>query len=254
MTLLEVLISIFVLTFALLGMLMLLAVGIRSTVQAKRMDKIAECGQAALGDMRIREWLCEERWDRSVENATEPFIIDPEGISRGLSDTIVIPRISLISVTECEYTSRDFILENSKDGRPQIYREGSPELEVYNKDYTWFVVAQEISEYCHVSIVVCYKRIFEEGSSEVEFLTPIYGRGKLKLSDPPEECPKWVLLVHPQRYAWYKVCSVNGDVIEVEGGDWTHPELVPQLIWFEGVVGVYQQTIANQNFRTESEE
>ncbi|MGI6414054.1 MAG: type IV pilus modification PilV family protein [Thermoguttaceae bacterium] len=56
-SLIEVLIAVFVLTFGLMGIAMVIPAGRYLMVEAAKSDRGSACGRAALNDMKIRGWL-----------------------------------------------------------------------------------------------------------------------------------------------------------------------------------------------------
>lgn len=76
-SLIEVLIAVFVLTFGLMGIAMVIPAGRYLMVEAAKSDRGSACGRAALNDMKIRGWLDPLRWKqirgaRAHEYGTQP--------------------------------------------------------------------------------------------------------------------------------------------------------------------------------------
>ena len=61
-SLIEVLIAVFVLTFGLMGIAMVIPAGRYLMVEAAKSDRGSACGRAALNDMKIRGWLDPLGW------------------------------------------------------------------------------------------------------------------------------------------------------------------------------------------------
>jgi prepilin-type N-terminal cleavage/methylation domain-containing protein len=115
MTLLEVLISMFVLSVGLLGVAALIPVGRFSILEAGKADRSGACGQAALSEIKVRrmldpypwpgwpdvsQWVLADGSDAVARVFTSgSFAIDPLGVARKMPTPgtmgAVIPRISL---------------------------------------------------------------------------------------------------------------------------------------------------------------
>ena len=69
-SLLEVLIAIFVLTFGLLSVAMIIPAGRALMVDASKNDRGTACGRAAINDVQVRRWYDSSRWVHKWLNAT----------------------------------------------------------------------------------------------------------------------------------------------------------------------------------------
>lgn len=95
-SLIEVLIAVFVLTFGLMGIAMVIPAGRYLMVEAAKSDRGSACGRAALNDMKIRGWLDPLRWTQirgvprpAAQNGGvaygETFLVDPVFFQIGLA-------------------------------------------------------------------------------------------------------------------------------------------------------------------------
>ena len=110
MSLLEVLAAIGVLSIGLFCLAALLPVGRYILGEAAKADRAGQCGRAALRDVIVRRMLDSTCWvnagGAAVSPSTSSFLIDPEGVTNGMSltfgnsaangcATTTVPRISL---------------------------------------------------------------------------------------------------------------------------------------------------------------
>jgi hypothetical protein len=111
-SLLEVLISMFVLSVGLLGVAALIPVGRFRILEAGKADRSGACGQAALSEIKVRQMLNPYPWPAAPAVgqwvwangndavaqalAAGSFAIDPLGVAKGLPATLgPIPRVTL---------------------------------------------------------------------------------------------------------------------------------------------------------------
>jgi hypothetical protein len=78
-SLLEVLISIFVLSIGLLGVAALIPVGRHAIEEAAKSDRAAACGQAILNDIKVRGMLRPHDWRKAGDNAKLGVVPDSAG-------------------------------------------------------------------------------------------------------------------------------------------------------------------------------
>jgi len=152
-SLMEVLISIFVLSMGLLGLISLLPVAGFQAADAARFDRSASVGRAALNQVKTSGMLRREHWATNVD-AGKPFVIDPLG---GTGDFAgAIPRITLraypgadsnmsAAVAKQIFSSRDdlnFVLpEDGDDPAEQMFipSDGSRKKRSANSRFSWCV-------------------------------------------------------------------------------------------------------------------
>lgn len=84
-TLLEVLVTIFILSLGLLGVAALLPIGKLSLVETEKSDRTGMCGRAGLREVQVRRMLDPSTWSSSWDG---PVAIDPLGVAHGLTMNI----------------------------------------------------------------------------------------------------------------------------------------------------------------------
>ncbi len=173
-SLLEVLISIFVLSIGLMGVAALLPVGGFNIAQANKADRSATCGRAALRDIKVRNLLDRTKWT-DPGSATTPTLLDPLGMAVEFpycgyvtftsgSPLATIPRVGLAdmpgSVARRVFIAEDelvFVRPDNQDERPVILNDGTG-VRPTKGNYSWMVM---VSPDNTVSVVVFYKRDYE---------------------------------------------------------------------------------------------
>jgi prepilin-type N-terminal cleavage/methylation domain-containing protein len=138
-SLLEVLISIFVLSIGLLSLsIALIPCGRFAVVEAAKADRSGACGRAAMREVKIRRMLNPNSWsDVGRVNNPRPFVIDPLYFTSPNSPAVprlgTVDRITLLSratgnamiwaEAEAIFTWRDELsFDNSPDTDPQLRR------------------------------------------------------------------------------------------------------------------------------------
>ena len=93
-TLLEVLVSIFILAVGLLGAAALIPIGKLALIKTNVSDRTGACGRAAMRDVEVRRMLDYRYWyPASGDNV---FVIDPLGVSSGLAGALgPLPRVNM---------------------------------------------------------------------------------------------------------------------------------------------------------------
>ena len=99
-SLMEVLISIFVLSVGLLGLAALIPVGNYSALETGKADRAGMCGRAAIRDLKVRRLLEPAFWNdwqqnRNVLATGWAFALDPLGRNAGLQDLGPLPRLTI---------------------------------------------------------------------------------------------------------------------------------------------------------------
>jgi len=96
-SLLEVLISIFIVSIGLLGVVSLIPAGKANLVAVEKSDRTGACGRAGLHDIRIRGFLGFNRWSRgpapgvralASDAVVNTFVIDPLAYAHGNTDNM----------------------------------------------------------------------------------------------------------------------------------------------------------------------
>ena len=95
-SLMEVLISVFILSIGLLGLAALIPVGRFALVQTAKSDRAGACGRAGLRDVKVRRMLDFNYWDMQPQPG-QAFAIDPLGRANGLPNMLcgLMPRLNL---------------------------------------------------------------------------------------------------------------------------------------------------------------
>ena len=188
MTLMEVLISAFILSVGLLGLAALLPVGRVTVGEAIKADRAGTCGRSAMHEVKVRRMLDPATWSPAPNTNqlipyTGSFAIDPLGSTGPLGGAI--PHISLnaaampagaLPIFMCQ---DDLLFSNPEEMtppvlttlRPQPTVAGSPPAIQAQGNYTWFLtVTPSLSEsfvtspaeqtHFMVSVVVCNRRNF----------------------------------------------------------------------------------------------
>ena len=89
-SLIEVLVSTFVLSVGLMGLAVLLPVGRLTIMEAMKADRVGDCGRAALREIKARRMLDSGTWNAvGPPNLQQSFLIDPLGVTNptGVSAT-----------------------------------------------------------------------------------------------------------------------------------------------------------------------
>ncbi len=277
----EVLISIFVMTFGLLGLVSLIPVGKFTVVETARADRSGACGRAALREVRVRRMLDPNTWsDVPGRNA---FVIDPLGVADGLTTNFGgLPRISLINpatgnvfnydIADAIFRCQDDLNFEIPDSQYRPYPAGTSD-DITERvvesigDYSWFLTVNSSPAEANrvpplpwperrmftVSVVVCHDRITDPGvqrkvvqnTSVDRFLTGGYGGGSVILSSPVEiREDEWIMLSNSDQAKWYRVASAGASPtmhLTLVGPDWTSPNA--DVVVLKRVLGVYTTTI-----------
>ncbi len=137
-SLLEILVSLFVILVGLLGVAALLPIGRSEIMTAAKADRAGTCARAAMRDIVIRQMLDQSQWQSGVAlNWSQTVAIDPIGVAQGrspqfpASGAVWMPRVTLPAfanpaVAERVFTSHDdllFDMPSERTERPQqIFR------------------------------------------------------------------------------------------------------------------------------------
>ncbi len=242
-TLLEVLVAIFILTFGVLGIASLIPIGKLALVEVEKSDRTGACGRAAIRDIQIRKMLGFNNWSvgpapgqRILPQSVlaDAFVVDPLGYSLGLTGNMgPLPRLTLLMQpiplppapgTQYPLAKAEKIFRWHDDlafvklddgGRPQpVIASGEHQ---YTGNFSWFFTATpgtsdmpaSLKRYYNVSVAVCYKRDFAAGETVVdvtEFSGGGHGGGTIAIATPIPNLKRnmWVMLT-----GWHTV-AVNG--------------------------------------------
>ena len=101
-SLMEVLISTFVLSIGLMSIAALIPVGRYTIAETSKSDYAAACGRAAMRDIKIQRMLDYRVWNPQPSDPSQPalgpFVLDPIGRAHGMSNMVGswLPRVTLI--------------------------------------------------------------------------------------------------------------------------------------------------------------
>ena len=242
-TLLEVLISIFILSIGLLGVASLIPAGKLMLIETNKSDRTGACGRAALRQIKIQRMLDPTYWSTNPPG-TNVFVIDPLGISKTLTgDVGPLKRINLTNVATPEDIFRwqddlTFDTPSSATARPRGFvRDTNDVIAPYPQtaseaaatpltgtpspwnmidgNFSWFLTASPATSSTgvyNVSIVVCHKRNLStagETSATVTNVTGGYGGVSISISGDWPGSSKWKL----KNNDWILLCSYTGTTI-----------------------------------------
>lgn len=125
-SLLEVLISIFVLMVGLLGVAALIPIGRHHMAEAIRTDRAAACGRAILHEAKIRKWIDPTTW--RTRTGTNVYIVDGNGRSWLPYQTYVIDPLFLAN-NQTNPKAESFPYDSSSSGMVRVTL-----ASVYNSD------------------------------------------------------------------------------------------------------------------------
>jgi prepilin-type N-terminal cleavage/methylation domain-containing protein len=195
LTLLEVLVSMGILTIGLLAVASLIPIGKLAMTETNKADRTGMCGRAALREIKVRRMLDQSNWQAApgfnpFTPFVRPFVIDPLGCANGLNATNVggsastIQRISLNNVTSEDFRWHDDLIYDPSAStlRPRpVVRDANGRVGPYpslpsetpalvapvtpldDGNFSWFVTAQPSpndGRQFSVSVAVCWKRAF----------------------------------------------------------------------------------------------
>ncbi|MHB1035796.1 MAG: type IV pilus modification PilV family protein [Pirellulales bacterium] len=165
-SLIEVLISIFILSVGLMGVAALIPVGRFEVVQAAKMDRAAVAGRAAFREVKIRGLLRPDLWyvpDPSKFDPSRPFVIDPLGVGWSLPPCPAMPnggpqmpRLSLLgpgkppciipAAADRIFTCRDdlyFELPDDPEALP-TWRSSAGGIRSIEGNYSWMLTVTPV--------------------------------------------------------------------------------------------------------------
>jgi len=250
MTLMEVLVSTFVISIGLLSLAALIPLGGMAILKTTQADMSGACGRAGLREVKVRRMLDYQFWPGVDPSATNlaPFAVDPLGIAKGLTGNLggasgTMTRIGLTNVANADwiFTWRDDLSMYTPEDdtmRPQgwfIQGDGSVSgapsgSSAFEGSYCWFFtvvpspaeaslpIAQK-KRYT-VSVVVCSKRDFAatgEHTAQASFVGGVgFGGGTVNLTPTADLVLKedrWIMLLGTSgQCKWYQVVSVGDEV------------------------------------------
>jgi len=192
-SLMEVLISTFVMSIGLLGLAALIPVGRFAIVQTGKSDRAGACGRAGLRDVKVRRMLDYQYWSAAPQSPNLPFAIDPLGVANSMGNALgPLQRLYLTYTPNEEAAKQIFLWQDDKifnvpddpnlrtraqyiqpNGTMDEPRTDTPAVTGY---YSWLVTVvpspaeanvtlAEKTQFT-VSIVVCYDRNYNTDASK----------------------------------------------------------------------------------------
>lgn len=281
-TLLEVLVSVFIISLGLLGVAALIPLGKLAISQTNIADRTGALGRAALRDVEVRRMLDYTSWLPVVPSGATPGVIafDPLGYLSYGSGTFIggastVPRLTFNitpALADTIFRGQDDLpFVPSEDPTINGERPVLAGTGVSEGNFSWFMtVCPSRSDWAlnipvamrrdyNVSVVVCHKRNFtttgETTMAVSNFLGGGYGGGTVQVGSSVANIVKtdqWVMLAANDNSTakWYRVVGVadagSNHYLSLVGPDWD-TSLNTRLVIVEGVTGVYTTTIHLDN-------
>ena len=273
-SLLEVLISIFVISVGLMSLAMLIPAGAMAINEANKSDRSGACGRAAMREVKIRRMLDRDNW--AGDPGDGPFAIDPLGIAKVPGEFAGgLPRIGLSSVPSLDvadsiFTWRDdltVVFPEDRSLRSSIFGLENNGDAVSDGHYSWFMTVTPSpaeppnqKRTFSVSVVVCHDR-FSESPNGVAYPVDFSasGGGTIPTGDELKiRTNQWLMLVDDTQCKWYRVACAGvlgvgrtmKQAVSLVGPYWDDTSSSsPQVVIIEDVIGVYSTTVAtDQNW------
>ncbi len=285
-SLMEVLISIFVISIGLMGIAALIPVANYALLETSKADRSAACGQAAMRDIRVRGLADPLIWTPSgVPGPGATYVIDPLGPATNFGP---IPRATLAMNDDLKtriFYWHDDLLFDMREGtslRP-IGFAAHGNAPVPERSYSWFfTVTPTPAEGAgapsfgwtgprrfNVSVVVCHQRDFTQqpapenldlvlvtGTTSGAIISGMRVANRPDPGKPDLDPGQWVMLSGPAESGavvgqWYRITAGSGNYFALEGPNWPSvggPGKRPtQMTALPGVLGVYTTTIVMNN-------
>ncbi len=276
LSLLEVLISIFVISIGLMSLAMLIPAGTMAINEANKSDRSGACGRSAMRQIKIARMLDPNYWVGDPGNG--PFAIDPLGKFRGMTGQLGgLQRIGLSSVTSLDVAEDIFVWQDDlavvfpKDRSLRSYIEPDKITgkEASKGHYSWFMTVTpspaeaslpwDLKCTFSVSVVVCHSRVFGQGGETpltADFLGLGIGGGTIQLKktlEKPIRSNQWIMLYDNTQCKWYRVVSAGAipgaaQTLSLVGPDWLGGKSAQALI-VQDVIGVYSTTVETDRNR-----
>jgi hypothetical protein len=330
-SLMEVLISIFVLSIGLLGVAAIIPLGQMALWETAKADRSGACGRAAIREIQVSRLLDYRYWywrgniwgfnppyqvaaNRIADNFAAvngchddmPFVVDPLGYAKGMPDMFgatasdFLPRRTLRILPLSPGIAPTWPPQKLINAELFFWNDDLPFSAIKNStarptmvssisegSYSWFFsampVATEMSlpvasrRLFNVSVVVCYKRNFQNidsldgehtatidagptgfpgmgiGGGTVQLNSSVLGlsgTGTVIGTSVNVKENHWVMLYHLDanhqlnRCYWYRVVGVGGttNTLSLVGPDWDY-NLSAILVVVPGAIGVYNTTM-----------
>ena len=230
-SLIEVLMSIFIISIGLLGILALLPLAYHLANKGTTADRGAIAGQAALRDFKVRGMDHPELWrmaDGSLPSPAARYCIDPRGVAAGLGGfSTGMSRLSLTDGTTGgrmgqQQADATFIfnddLEFTVDATDKIVQTTDPDGSRFAKqEFSWFatLVREGTSEQYTISAVIVAGR--HQPSPETAVAASITGGGEVRLTGDATmgvaieslRQGHWIMLAQGSRARWYRILAMG---------------------------------------------
>jgi hypothetical protein len=242
-SLMEVLISAFLLTIGVLGLAALIPVGRLTIAEAFKADYAGTCGRAGMHEVRVRGMLNPQNW--SNPNATTCVVIDPLGIANGMTGAFGgVTRVNVgypnaagnlvlydINMANLVFNSHDDLKINTpanKSMTATIARDPATGGAQTEQNYSWFVTVEpapaeaslgaDQRNHFIASVVVCYQRGFTAADEISVGMTPGPG-GYAALAGPlPVKENDWIAVCGGGKCRWYRVVAAGTTPGAASGG------------------------------------
>ena len=251
-SLMEVLISIFVVSIGLLGIAALIPVANYSLVETSKSDRTAACGQAAMRDVRVRALADPQIWSlvrksggsAYTDTTGASYVIDPlgdSGVSFGQVPVVTYKGITT-AVSESFYWQDDLLFDMGQDDstRPKGFdwdSDGTLDGPIAERSYSWFLTVtpspmlegtNNERRQCTVSVVVCHKRNFDTPTSTDEVDLSGTGNNVLVTNTPSGAIVSGIQLADSQDLE-------TGQWVMLSGPDERHSPVIAQ--WYRITAG-----------------
>jgi len=274
LSLLEVLISIFVISIGLMSLAMLIPAGTMAINEANKSDRSGACGRSAMRQIKIAGMLDPNYWVGNPGNG--PFAIDPLGKFKGMSGPLGgLPRLGLSSVTSFDVAEDIFfwqddltvVFPKDRSLRSYVGLDKKTGKAASKGHYSWFMTVMpspaeaslppDLKCTFSVSVVVCHGRVFEGGEHALsaQFLGRGIGGGTIQLGGAPVKIRtnQWIMLYDDTQCKWYRVVSAGAipgvaQTLSLVGPDWLGESSAQALI-VQDVIGVYSTTVETDRNR-----
>jgi type II secretory pathway pseudopilin PulG len=279
-SLIEVLMSIFILSVGLLGLASLIPVGGYQVGEAIKSDRAAAVGRAAFNEVRMRGLLDRRLW-RDNPDTLQLFVIDPLGndqnggfkgllnssqriqLRRWPGDNTAIDNALIRHI----FTSHDdliFVEQDNPDDPPRQMPATGMTKRPSADQYSWLVTVVPAGsegsgtstqgELHRVSVAVFYSRQPNDETAEVPVVSASVDGGTLPFGTlvlngattkhlESLKDNRWIFITNGSGVnRWYKIMSRRGSRITVDG-----PQIEVggrlQVVLFKDVVGVYEHAM-----------
>ena len=281
-SLMEVLMSIFILTVGLLGLASLIPVGGYQVGEAVRSDRAAAVGRAAFNEVRIRGLLDPRLWRDNVDT-TQLFVIDPLGNFQNGGFKVLLNSSQLVYLRRWPgdntpinkalirhiFTSHDdleFVAQDNPDDPPRQMPATGLRKRPSADRYSWLVTVVPVGseagrestqgELHRVSVAVFHSRQSNDETATVPVInnarvdggTLPFGTLVLRGASTDDlkslKDNRWIFVTDGARVnRWYKIVSRRGDRITVDGPQIEIGSSRLQVVLFKEVVGVYEYSM-----------